>query len=388
MKFIPILKIFVFLLLLLLSAYAVKLIDDNAYIYVGLAWIPIFGLYIKMTKTERSRLIAIYSGSTLIAFFLAEIYFSGILGKQYENTKIEKQMIYGEGIALHDILGYAPSKESQWSQKLTYHDTVIYDVIQTVDNTGFRYSPMHSSTKNAVLFLGCSFTFGAGLNDDETLPYRFGQLSSGPQGINMGINSYGAQHTLSMLQNRMDTILTNGKMLRAGIYTAITDHVFRGTGQPADLLGPIYALSSNGQLVFQGVKFRYDKYTEHLRYELSKSHLLKRLLFGRKPAREIEIDLFMAMLRASRDLFIKRYNAPFYCVIWDEVGSEPDLYEKLLTRLNNEQFNVIEIKDILPNYQQNKSRYAHDHDGHPTAMTNKLIAQYLANFLTQNIEDN
>lgn len=365
------------------------MIEHNAYIYVGLAWVILIGIYIKIAKTERIRLIAIYSGSVLLAFLLAEIYFSGILGGRHENTKADTQMIYGEGITTHDALGYAPSKNSQWSHKLISGDSVIYDVIQTVDSTGFRYSPTHSNTKNAVLFLGCSFTFGAGLNDDETLPYLFEQSSSRfLQGLNTGGNGYGAHQTLALLQNRLEKNLTKDKILKAGIYTALTDHVFRGNDRSTGIPGPQYVLSNNGQLVFKGVLFGTNKYNRILNYELSKSHLLKRFIFRKKPANKGEIDLFIAMLRESRDLFTKRYNAPFYCLLWDEMESEPGLYERLLTRLNNEQIKVIEVKDILPDYHQDKSKYLHCFDGHPKAIANELIAEYLAKLLTQNTEDN
>lgn len=66
--------------------------------------------------------------------------------------------------------------------------TLVYDVRYTYDDFTRRVTPLgrsknkqktlHKNTREEyLLFLGCSFTFGEGLNDNETLPY-FTQLFS------------------------------------------------------------------------------------------------------------------------------------------------------------------------------------------------------------------
>src|SRR5262249_33581885 len=63
--------------------------------------------------------------------------------------------------------------------KLTYGfgTRTIYDVKYSIDDNGVRKALLHQSGK-PVFFFGCSFTFGVGVNDDETLPHQFSTISN------------------------------------------------------------------------------------------------------------------------------------------------------------------------------------------------------------------
>lgn len=375
-------KTIFFLILIAISGLAILKIDKHAFLYVSFFWLVIIGLFVIKTNSEKKRLIAIYSGSAIVAFFIAELYFSDLLMSQNNDIKHEKHMIYGDESTEHEIFGFSPAKSSKWSEKLIVGDSPVYDIVQTVDDTGLRYNPAAANTENAILFFGGSFTFGAGVNDHETLPYYFQEASFGEfQAINLGGNGFGAHQTLAFLENPLEADFIKKTAPKAGVFSVITDHVFRGTGRLMESLGPRYKLNDQGEPIFQGTITEINKYSVMFNYEMGKSHLLKRFIFRRHAAKKEEIDLFVATLGKSRDLFIERYNVPFYCLLWDEKDSEPGLYDKLLSILNDEEFNVIEVKDILPGYEQDKSKYHLLYDGHPTAMANKLIAEYLAGLM-------
>ena len=58
---------------------------------------------------------------------------------------------------------------------------MLHNVTYTTESNGLRVAPpwRKNDLAGTVLFFGCSFTFGEGLNDSETLPYQVGIQSGG-----------------------------------------------------------------------------------------------------------------------------------------------------------------------------------------------------------------
>lgn len=374
----------VLLLLVVLSGLCLWKIEQYAYLYVESGWLVLITLFIRFSKTEKIRLIAIYSGSVFLAFFLGEVYFTYL---DIKSERFEFQSIYGGHNTTREGIGLAPVKNSQWKTKLTLEDSLIFDVVQTIDNNGFRLTPQRiTSVQSPVLFFGCSFTFGHGLNDDETLP-AFLHASNPEQwnAINMGYDGYGVHQTLAMLETQMEKDLLREQIPKAAFYTAITDHVFRGVGRLNHNIGPKYKLDNKARVIprdKESLNGRELKYKA--KWLLAKSSLLRRVLFSYTSlSREEDIDLFIAMVEKASVIFSNRYNAPFYCLLWKEQTSQPGLYEILLQRLNEKRITVIEVNHILPGYQENPGKYLFYKDGHPNALANRLIAEHLNKLLIQ-----
>ena len=53
-----------------------------------------------------------------------------------------------------------------------------------------------------VIFTGCSFVFGEGVNDNQTLPYLYGKQNPAVRCYNYGFPGYGTQQMLAVLQQR------------------------------------------------------------------------------------------------------------------------------------------------------------------------------------------
>lgn len=379
-----ILRLTVVFTLVILSLLAILKIGQHAYIYVGFGWLAITSVYIWKSRSEKQRLIAIYTGSIFLAFFLGELYFSGILGFRYQEASFEKEVIYGGLDKPHEILGQAPVPNSRWSSKYIYADSTVFDVIQTIDSMGLRLTPGGvRSDASPILFLGCSFTFGTGLGDHETLPYFFqAQSASDVKAINMAYNGYGAHQMLAILEEELEQTLLKSQIPKAAIYSAIPDHAFRGTLWREEAFGPRYVFDRQGDLIKEGT-FQYNPSSGFKL--LAKSHLARRFVFRRDHSKPDDINIFIAMVKKSSQLFAERYNAPFYCLLWDELNTEPGLYNTILTLLKKSNINVIEIKDILPNYKETPEKYLLYGDNHPNALANRLISEYLSELiLTEN----
>src|SRR5262249_47552580 len=99
-------------------------------------------------------------------------------------------------------------------------------------------------------FFGDSFTFGDGVNDDETLPNVFSILS-GMRVLNFGVGGYGPHHILRLLERDIPKKITSSNACLM-VYTAVGEHIRRAAGRASwDQNGPLYEIQ-NGHLHYVG----------------------------------------------------------------------------------------------------------------------------------------
>ena len=84
---------------------------------------------------------------------------------------------------------------------------LIADVTYTIDANGLREIPASSQCRaRKVAFFGCSFMFGHGVEDDQTLPYYFVQDSSGAfEGFNFAGEGWGPASDAQRNRERLRT---------------------------------------------------------------------------------------------------------------------------------------------------------------------------------------
>ncbi len=157
--------------ILFITLLIIYKVDHFAYVYVFfILWIYSI-IIVGLEKREKWKLCAIYIGSILFALFAAELYFNFELNK----NEWDFTTIYGSSETRTDsILGRVPAESTQRLSKRTINDSIIYEVTLTTDEFGRRVvSKNEYVSKEVVFFFGCSFTFGDGVEDHETLPYQF-----------------------------------------------------------------------------------------------------------------------------------------------------------------------------------------------------------------------
>ena len=118
---------------------------------------------------------------------------------EIRNTKYPKDYF------VRSDLGLQPKPGIHNVSKLTNDNEVIYDVTYTIGADGFRVTPFYSAqTTQKVNFFGCSFLFGEGLNDDQTLPYFFARLNASLV-KNYGSHGWSPSQALAILESSRDT---------------------------------------------------------------------------------------------------------------------------------------------------------------------------------------
>lgn len=122
-------------------------------------------------------------------------------------------------------------------------EDTIYDVYYSSDKYGRRIpsSEMESDSfihKKHAVFLGCSFTFGDGIDDNSTFPFMFQKMHSEYKSYNYGVSGYGPNQISLLFDKRVNSINQTSIPEDSGIcvYTYIDDHLNRVYGSSEYLL--------------------------------------------------------------------------------------------------------------------------------------------------------
>lgn len=275
-------------------------------------------------------------------------------------------------------LGYAPTPGARVASKLIVHDTVIYDVAYTINSNGVRETK-GSPKGESWLFAGCSFTFGEGVNDDETLPSQFSAaLDHRANVVNLGFHGYGAHQMLRIFETDRARPLARTPVRRV-IYLALSDHPQRAAGQANwDRFGPSYELSPTG-LTFEG-PFR-GRIAGKLLGVAMRSHVLdfalERTVFSSR-VNDGDIERYGRIVERSAQLVREKFGAGFTVLYWDD---DNDVGRRVLARLRVTKLPVVLVSEIIPRGEW--PRVVFPHDGHPTAEAYRRLSAGLASRLAR-----
>jgi hypothetical protein len=280
-------------------------------------------------------------------------------------------------------LGYAIKKGPFVAESMVKGDDgrVLFDARYGIDQYGVRSSVEPATPKNdhPVWFMGDSFTFGVGLNDDGTLPSQFAKLSD-LRVINFAIGGQGAHQVLRELEtNRPGAVGARDPL--AIVYLALpNNHMFRAAGRASwDRSGPRYEIV-NGALEFVG-HFNLPPVEENW---FHRSRIYQRLIAPRAPHEfstisQIDRERLLAIILKCRDLSVTRYHAPFYVLVWrDDVGGGTNS-DWLIDQLKDSGVQTLDLAAAIPGLLSGK--YTIPVEGHPTAEANRLVAGVLQSLI-------
>ena len=293
-----------------------------------------------------------------------------------EAGRIRRRQVY---VTSDDpVLGYVLKPNTRRRAAKYYDAETVYDVTCTVDADGLRVSPpSRTDCTSSVLFFGCSNTYGEGVNDEQTMPYRVGVLTDGHFRIyNFGLHGYGPQHMLAMIEaGRVQSIVKEPP--QHAIYQALyPSHAYRAAGKRAWVrTGPRYTIDSSGAPVRHGSFSDSDWRSPvwlWLRSQIDKSSLGRRLLS--LPGRLTAADerRFLAIVKASADLLEQEYpSVQFHVLIWTSDRS-------IIQRLSDKGMDVHDVGGFAATARrQEGSASLHPADPHPTPLVYTLIARYV-----------
>jgi hypothetical protein len=310
----------------------------------------------------------------------------------------DRQMEYSEGFFARDeLLGYGPSRGRAVSHVTRVGNRQLYHVTYTIDDYGLRVAgpPDESPGKadSCLVFFGDSFTFGEGVPDEATMPYRVGRKVRGNfRTVNFGFLGYGPHQMLAILEeHRIDAL--GACRPHHVFYQAIPAHVSRVAGlEPWDQHGPRYVLTADGRVIRAGHfdeappetlldSFRrlHHSLTRTWQRRLEQSALYRTLLHSHRPVTERDVELFTRVIGAAQQIIHQRYpEAAFHVLLWD-FEEDRSMLLAVEQGLENQRVRVYSMSSILPDFHSKLSTYEiSPYDKHPNERAYELIAEYVA----------
>jgi hypothetical protein len=274
-------------------------------------------------------------------------------------------------------LGYRPAPSHRTSARFYYGNELIYDVAYTFDADGLRIGPPGAvrDSDACVLFFGCSYTFGAGVNDDEAMPYVVGTQVQGRYRVrNFGYSGYGPHQMLAAIEDGLVDKAAHCQPAYA-IYLALPHHALRASGRWwNDTRGPRFVLRPSGEVVRDG-NFGDGGFSDWFQRLLGGSTAAMRLL-GDPPATELDVDLLHHIVHDARDRLRARFPAVEFHVLYWDIGG-PELFTN---EAETAGIPVHRLSKLLTNNPAELERtYQIKYDGHPNARTHAIIADYVVN---------
>jgi len=261
--------------------------------------------------------------------------------------------------------------------------SVIYDVTYTVDQSGRRSvipRPTVASDDEAIFFVGDSFTFGEGVNNEDALPQQFSNVS-GLRVINFGVPGYGAHQVLREMEtDRFHTV--EARDPSAIVYVVLPwNHMQRAAGRVAwDKNGPRYEII-DGSLQHIG---HFTPPKESLLKSLfGSASLYKKFVLDRlNQNTDADRERLLAIISRVQNLSASKYHAPLFIVLWDVNGEKNSDAKWMYENLRAEGIPTLAISAVAPELEE--SKYYLVGDPHPNGEGYALVATALAAFLQKN----
>ena len=277
-----------------------------------------------------------------------------------------------------DEFGIIEAKPGEYRSflKNLKNNQFIYDVTYFIDEYGRRITPVDKGDRNRfILFFGCSFTYGEGVQEDQTLPYYVGRLAVHHTPYNYGYHGLGPFDALAKIESldfKKEVRETQGVI----IYTFMSGQLNRLMGSMSTRVwhfnGAYYQKSATGKLVRNG-DFKTGRPIQTSIYSLlSKSRILEALKIDLPPKiGDYDLKLFVQTCQAMDTIIKEKFpQSAFYVVIYPGTNSV-----RLAQYLKEGGIKYLDYTQLFD--ASNPKFYLHEYDHHPSPLAYQLVGEQI-----------
>jgi hypothetical protein len=336
-----------------------------------------------------SNLLALLFGLfvCLLLFLFADVTL-GILKNHQARVVIRDQNFYKVGIVSDDDLGYRILPNITIPVMKTEDGEHIYSVLYTTDEAGRRVVPDSAKageTDKFLAFFGCSFTFGEGVSDKETLPNQVARLLPGYRVYNYGAPGYGPQQMLAMAESGFvqDTIPEQKGIV---VYTIFFGHLNRASGRMNSILMqgrhfPYYRMEED-TLVRVGNFDTARPGLHRLMSLINKSGIVRFFNLNFPPLRNRDYELTAKIILEAKHLFSQQFEEiDFYVLMYPAIPQLNHSLDPVFEYFNGQDITVLDYHE-LP-YDRQEYALHPQYDMHPTPLLHNMMARLLAEAITK-----
>ncbi len=313
-------------------------------------------------------LLAISLGILLTIAIVLGFYFYK-RNQHYNKTSVHYS---GSLTYFHPIVGKTLEPNRDVNIKRYLKGEKIIDYTVKTDDYGRRIVPdvNNTSFSDYAIFFGCSYTMGEGVQDDETFPYYFQQLSKKYKSYIYAHPGYGPQQMLAYSESfKINEQINEKKGLI--FYTWPTGHLDRLLGTPRVITWakkwPYYEKNESGKIIRKGF-FEFDRKVKTKIY-LEKAALgITNYFFNQNDY------LFMCdIIQKSKENLLKQLPNSRFITVAHSFWRDSEIFEEVSKCLKERDIPVIDSSDVFNKYKEDQIKIKGD--GHPTAFANKVLAQ-------------
>jgi hypothetical protein len=341
-------------------------------------------IYLTRRKRRMNNLLLVFASTFFLLSVVETTYrnFFNANNRYLQPLPLKPDSLLGTRIAASGV--FHPVEQTA-SGKPIFHAT--YTIIADSDARPSKY-PHRIGYQNPgspdpkIVFLGCSFTFGQGVNDSESLPYKFGALQD-VSTLNLGGIGYGIHHVYKIF---LDNYAKRDNSNKTFIYTLIPDHVLRAADVYSWSMGPSFRLSGDS-LVYNGTLPAIDNKPAYYSsffgcYSFIKDMVTTIAENNRAGSVSPEDYQKAYVMIRNLDRYSKATGGHFVLLFWDNLSKPGDansehrrLLEAKLEQLRKDGVTILRVSDII---NIRDPRYYIPLDGHPDSLAYDAVARYLA----------
>lgn len=246
-----------------------------------------------------------------------------------------------------------PNHTFVWTKK--FNGKPFVQIPMHVDSFSRRITPFADSTplirNQYALFLGCSFTYGDAVRDNETMPYYFQKNNIDYQSYNYGFFGYSPRHALARFQHQ-NLVKEVPQKDGFAVYVYIEDHINRSIPTAAwiglydgyfpDLDEP--NMQTTGLYRFlHPIKYRLgmilfkSKIRRHFALDFPFSH------------RDKDYQLTANLIKATEVQYTKQFkNNKFYVLFYPDLTGKSN--SPMLKLLQERGLKVLDYRKLLKSY--------------------------------------
>jgi hypothetical protein len=285
------------------------------------------------------------------------------------------------------LLGWGPSRAGRYHEERidSASGKTIFSVDYTIGENLLR-STQSADFGPPIVFFGDSLTFGAGLNDPDTLPQQFADLLNRKVPVlNAAFNGYGPSQFLRILQEDLFTSIIGSEQKFFVFLTASWQSERTACKSNWTRLAPSFVLESDEPILKGTCRDRQwiwlrDRLQPFATYRL----LLEPLIL--KPTDE-DIELYIRVLSAAVRLAENRYGVRTILPYLRSSGylqTTGFTDESIMERLRAS--GAIVIDASLQQEESQGAVLSIPGDGHPTRLANNLRAKMLKDYIERNMD--
>lgn len=328
---------------------------------------------------KKSNLIAFIFGVALCAFILLG---AEITVRLFWKEVFPASVIYSNDHQFIDPYGIAkanPSGQYQSMSQINKTGATIYDVTYSIDSYSRRITPVSNPElrDKHLLFFGCSYTYGEGVRDDQTIPARVAFRTRQYMPYNYAFHGHGPAEMLAKMESKT---LNHEVKEKEGIliYIFMDQQIKRVICSMRIVTSwaknkPYYYLGPHDEVFRKGNLTTGRPILRQIYRLLAKSELLKFFKIDFPPViTNRHIHITARVIEESRRLYREQFpNGDFYVVIYPS--------SRYGTRLAKElSRSGIKILDESKIFSAHEPRYILSMDNkHPSALADDELAQHL-----------